>query len=84
MIPCRYRSHRPDDGALRERLRALAAIRCLAGVPDFALSGLRVVHELDSIMAMRGKPTMIVSDNGMELTSNTVPRWAAEHGIEWH
>ena len=23
----RYRSHRPDDGALRERLRALAAVR---------------------------------------------------------
>lgn len=57
---------------------------CLAAVPDFSLSGLRVIRELENIMAMRGKPAMIVSDNGTELTSNAVLRWAAEHGIEWH
>ena len=35
-------------------------------------------------MAVRGKPEMIVSDNGTELTSNAVLRWAADHKIEWH
>jgi transposase InsO family protein len=35
-------------------------------------------------MAVRGKPVTIVSDNGTELTSNAVLRWAAEQGIEWH
>jgi len=32
----------------------------------------------------QGKPATIVSDNGTELTSNAVLRWAAEQGIEWH
>jgi putative transposase len=57
---------------------------CLAAVPDFSLSGLRVIRELAAIMSVCGKPAMIVSDNGTELTSNAVLRWAAEHGIEWH
>jgi putative transposase len=53
-------------------------------VPDFSLSGRRVIRELDAIMAVRGKPAMIVSDNGTELTSNVVLRWAADHKVEWH
>jgi putative transposase len=168
----RYRSKRPDDGSLRERLRALASVRrrfgyrrlswlleregmrvnlkkvyrvyreeglavrrrrgrrraigtrapllapqglnqrwsldfvgdqlangrrfrlfnlvddcnseCLAAVPDFCLSGLRVIRELERVIAVRGKPAAIVSDNGTELTSNAVLRWAAEQGVEWH
>ena len=57
---------------------------CLAAIPDFSLSGLRVIRELEAIIAIRGKPAMIVSDNGTELTSNAVLRWAADQGIEWH
>ena len=57
---------------------------CLAAVPDFCLSGLRVIRELARVIAIRGKPATIVSDNGTELTSNAVLRWAAEQGIEWH
>jgi putative transposase len=57
---------------------------CLAAIPDFSLSGLRVIRELEAIMAVRGKPVTIVSDNSTELTSNAVLRWAAEQGIEWH
>ncbi len=57
---------------------------CLAAIPDFSLSGLRVIRELEVIIAIRGKPAMIVSDNGTELTSNAVLRWAADQGIEWH
>ncbi len=57
---------------------------CLAAVPDFSLSGLRVIRELEVVIAIRGKPATIVSDNGTELTSNAVLRWAADQGIEWH
>ena len=57
---------------------------CLAAIPDFSLSGLRMIRELEAIIAIRGKPAMIVSDNGTELTSNAVLRWAADQGIEWH
>ena len=78
-----------DQLANGRRFRILNVIddfnsECLAAIPDFSLSGLRVIRELEAIMAMRGKPAMIVSDNGTELTSNAVLRWAAEHGIEWH
>jgi putative transposase len=45
---------------------------------------LRVVRELDAVIAHRGRPAMIVSDNGTELTSMTMLRWVLEHRIEWH
>ena len=32
----------------------------------------------------RGKPKTIVSDNGTELTSNAILRWADDHKVEWH
>lgn len=78
-----------DQLANGRRFRLLNVIddfnsECLAAVPDFCLSGLRVIRELERVMAIRGKPAMIVSDNGTELTSNAVLRWAAERGIEWH
>jgi putative transposase len=40
---------------------------CLALVADTSLSGRRVARELDDIIAWRGRPDMIVSDNGTEL-----------------
>ncbi len=36
---------------------------CLAAVPDTSISGKRVVRELAELIAVRGKPGMIVSDN---------------------
>jgi len=36
---------------------------CLAAVPDTSISGKRVVRELTDLIAVRGKPGMIVSDN---------------------
>ncbi len=78
-----------DQLANGRRFRLLNVIddfnsECLASVPDFSLSGLRVIRELEAIIACRGKPAMIVSDNGTELTSNAVLRWAADLRIEWH
>ena len=57
---------------------------CLGLIADTSLSGARVVRELDAIMARRGKPHTIVSDNGTELTSMAVLKWCQESGVEWH
>jgi putative transposase len=55
---------------------------CLCLVADTSLSGVRVVRELDAIIAERGRPAMCVSDNGTELTSMAVLRWCQESQIE--
>ena len=57
---------------------------CLALVPDTSLSGARVARELDKIVAIRGKPLAVVSDNGTELTSASILRWSQERQVEWH
>ena len=45
---------------------------CLTLVADTSLSGVRVGRELDAIIAWRGRPQSIVSDNGTELTSGAI------------
>ena len=57
---------------------------CLGAIPDTSISGKRVARELTAIIARRGKPGMIVSDNGTELTSNAIFAWAKDHKIDWH
>jgi putative transposase len=57
---------------------------CLAMAADTSLPGGRVVRELDALIKERGKPNVIVSDNGTELTSKAVLIWARERAIEWH
>ena len=57
---------------------------CLAAIPDTSISGKRVARELATIIETRGKPGMIVSDNGTEFTSNAILGWAKEHKLEWH
>ena len=57
---------------------------CLALVADTSLSGLRVARELDRIAEARGYPSMIVSDNGTELTSHAMLRWQEERSVLWH
>lgn len=57
---------------------------CLGAVPDVSISGVRVARELSAIVARRGKPGMIVSDNGTELTSNAILTWSADMKIAWH
>jgi putative transposase len=52
----------------RRRFRVLNVVgdvtrECLAAVPDTSISGRRVVRELTELIAQRGKPGMIVSDN---------------------
>jgi putative transposase len=58
--------------------------QCLALVADTSLSGARVGRELDHLLIERGKPKMIVSDNGSEPTSNAILTWAEQTHVEWH
>jgi putative transposase len=57
---------------------------CLTLVPDTSLPGLRVVRELDALIAARGRPVMCVSDNGTELTGMAILRWSQSMQAEWH
>jgi putative transposase len=61
-----------------------ATRECLGLMADTSISGARVARELDRIIAIRGKPRLIVSDNGTELTSNAILAWAQESGVAWH
>jgi len=93
-----WNSHLPVSGSLDfvsdaftdgRRFRVLAVIddysrECLALVADTSLSGMRVTRELDELIAKRGSPRTIVSDNGTELTSMAVLKWCQETDIEWH
>jgi putative transposase len=78
-----------DTLACGRRFRMLAVVddftrECLALVADTSLCGARVGRELDAIIAARGMPLMIVSDNGTELTSLAILRWTQDRRIEWH
>jgi transposase InsO family protein len=78
-----------DQLANGRRFRILNVVddvtrECLGAVPDVSISGARVARELSAIVATRGKPAMIVSDNGTELTSNAILTWSADMKIEWH
>jgi putative transposase len=71
------------------RMRILVVVddctrECLALIADTSISGMRVARELDRLLDQRGKPRTIVSDNGTELTSNAILRWADDHKIDWH
>jgi putative transposase len=71
------------------RFRVLTVIdnctrECLALVADTSLSGMRVARELEALMAIRGRPKMIVSDNGTEFTSNAILAFADRMQIDWH
>lgn len=70
------------------RFRTLVVVdectrECLALVPDTSISGARVARELTKIIAWRGRPEAILSDNGTELTSNAILAWADDQRIAW-
>jgi len=72
-----------------QRFRVLNVVddvtrECLAAIPDTSISGRRVARELTALIERHGKPRMIVSDNGTELTSNAILTFTAAHQIEWH
>ena len=78
-----------DQFANGRRFRVLNIVddvtkECLGAIPDTSISGRRVARELTTIVARRGKPGSIVSDNGTEFTCNAMLAWCKETGIDWH
>ena len=70
----RFRVFNVEDQLTREGLTAEV---------DTSLPGPRVVRTLNRIVAERGKPEMIVSDNETELTGNAMLKWAEDNSVEW-
>jgi putative transposase len=60
---------------LHERLEGSGAGYLDLGAPH--------LRELTRLIAQQGKPEMIVSDNGTELTGNAVLAWCGQIGVEW-
>ena len=78
-----------SDCLAARRFRILVVVddftrECLAAVADTSISGARVARELDALIARRGVPATIVSDNGPELTSRAVLAWTNRAGLDWH
>ena len=78
-----------DTFAGSRRLRILAVVddftrECVTLAADTSLPGQRVARELDAAIGRRAKPAMIVSDNGPELTSLAILKWAQDNRVEWH
>ncbi len=74
-----------DQFATGRRFRILNVVddvtrECLAAIPDTSISGRRVARELTALISRRGRPAMIVSDNGTEFTSTAILAWAQDHG----
>jgi putative transposase len=81
-----------DQFANGRRFRILNIVddvtkECLGAIPDTSISGRRVARELTAIVAWRGKPASIVSDNGTEFTCNAMlagARTTASTGTSSH
>jgi putative transposase len=76
-----------DQLADGRRIRTLNIVddhtrECLAIEVDTSLSGYRVCRVLDRVVADRGHPKRIITDNGPEFISKALDRWAYEHRVE--
>jgi len=56
----------------------------LAITVDHSIGGAGVVRTLDGLVAQRGKPKMLITDNGPEFTSRALHQWAQRHGVSLH
>jgi putative transposase len=74
-----------DDG---RRFRILTVVdftrACLAIDVDTSIGGRRVAEVLQRLIDTRGKPAMLVTDNGPEFISRALDALAYGHGIELH
>ena len=69
------------------KLRMLTVVDCYTRESldihvDQSLKGEDVVRVLNNIVAARGKPMTIKTDNGSEFISKVMDKWAYERGIE--
>lgn len=75
-----------DAAASGRKFRVLSVLdvftrECLALEVDTGFAGQRVIRVLEGILAERGRPLAIRSDNGPEFTSRQFLAWALERGI---
>ena len=56
----------------------------LVTVVDRSTFGRRMTRELDELIRRRGKPDMLVINNGTEITSHAALRWCQDSGVSWH
>ncbi|MFT6225291.1 MAG: putative transposase [Paracoccaceae bacterium] len=71
------------------RFRILAGVKdcsreTLIPVADRSPPRQCVVRELDRVIAERGLPKTIVSDNGTAFTGMAILKWVQDTGIDWH
>ena len=76
-----------DQLADGRRIRTLNVVddctrECLAIEVDTSLGSRRVTRVLDELVERRDKPLRITLDNGPELTSHAMQKWAAAHGVQ--
>ena len=89
MRTLRFKRVKPNVGTLAICASKLQHYgRCMTAteqhIPDTSISGLRVASELAKLIERRGKPEMIVSENGTELTCNAILTFASEHHLNLH
>ena len=51
---------------------------------DTSLPALRVQRALDQVVAWRGKPANVRSDNGPEFISQLMEQWGEQNKVSWH
>ena len=76
-----------DQMANGRRFRILNVVdddthECPASILDTSISGHRVARELTTLLEQRGKPGMLVSDNGAEFASQAIFTWTKNQRIE--
>ena len=57
---------------------------CLALIADTSFLGVRVARELAKLFDAGSKPQTVVSDNGVELTSNAILKFVDDRKFDWH
>lgn len=71
------------------RFRVLAVVddftrECLTRIADTSLPGRRVLREPNAVIARRGCPGSIVSDDGTAFTLMAILCWCQNAGVRWH
>jgi len=76
---------RGSHGLLPRSFSNEAFIRaCLAIDVDTSIGGRRVAEVLQRLIDTRGKPAMLITDNGPEFISRALDAWAYAHGVDLH
>ncbi|WP_041231820.1 DDE-type integrase/transposase/recombinase [Deinococcus peraridilitoris] len=78
-----------DQLASGQRFRVLNVVddftrKCLVCFADTSITAVTVARLLGQAVKERGKPQVIVSDNGPEFTSRALDAWAHQEGVGRH